>query len=70
MGVSSVPYGLPKGNHMRPGAAGSRSGPIAVLCGPWPHVMRLRPGHTGMRTHQADLCAGAPFFAEIPVSAV
>jgi hypothetical protein len=59
-GVTSPPYGLPKGDHMGPGAAGLRSGLVFAFCGPWTHVMRLRPGHTEMRTHQAPFyCANA-----------
>jgi hypothetical protein len=60
-GVPSPPYGLPKGYHMGPGAAGFAFGACFRFCGPWTHVMRLRPGHTEMRTHQAPFyCANAP----------
>jgi hypothetical protein len=36
-----------------------RSGSLFVGGSPWTPVVRLRPGHTGMRTPQAELCADA-----------
>jgi hypothetical protein len=55
---SSSP-GLPEGNHMGPGAADLRLGFLFAVCGPWAHVIRLRPGRPRMRTLKPPLCCAS-----------
>jgi hypothetical protein len=56
-GRALLPVWPARGNHRRPGGSVPPPlWPLRVGGSPWTPVVRLRPGHTGMRTHQPRLC--------------